>query len=68
MLVIEMGAMSSVLNFMLGLLGAMLIIVGLTDRTSEKRSQMILIGVGLFVLTLLIHFVMQMMDGGSKAY
>lgn len=63
-----MNVISRILNFILGLIGAILIVLGLTSQILEKRSQMIIIGVGLFILTLIIHLVMQIMDSGSKAY
>lgn len=57
--------MIRVFNFVLGLVAVMLILLGATTPEAY-RNQMLAIGVGLFIITFMIHTVTQMMSKASR--
>lgn len=54
------------LNFVLGLTAVLLILLGVTDPESPYRTTMVAVGIGLFVLTFLVHMITKMMGKAAK--
>ena len=61
-----MNVIARVMNFVLGLIAVMLILLGITASEGPQRITMIAVGIGLFILAFFIHIIQQMTNKASK--